>query len=162
MAVKILQKENKILRATAKEVAVKDIKGKEIKNLIKKMEIALLENKEGVAIAAPQVGESLRIFIIAKRIFGQEIPIPNFVFINPIIKKISKKKNPMNEGCLSVANYYGNVKRAERLTVEAVDQNGKKFSFSFSGILAQIVQHEIDHLNGVLFIDKVEDLQKLT
>lgn len=162
MTVKILQRGNKVLRGMAKEVLPKEIKGLKIKALIKKMERALSENKEGVAIAAPQVNEPLRLFIIAKKIFGQEILLPNLIFINPIIKKISKKKNPMNEGCLSVAGYYGNVKRAERLTVEALDENGKKFSLNISGLLAQIVQHEIDHLNGILFIDKTKDIQKLT
>jgi peptide deformylase len=161
MMIKIVQKGNKLLRGAAKSVSIKEIKSKEIKNIVKKMEKALLENKEGVAIAAPQIGEPLRIFVIAKKIFGENILLPKLVFINPVIKNISKKKSLMNEGCLSVSGYYGNVQRAERLKIEALDENGKKFGLVVSGLLAQIVQHEVDHLNGILFTDKAINLEKI-
>jgi peptide deformylase len=154
---KIVQKENKILRMKAKEVPIKEIEGKKIKKIISRMKEVLAESKDGVALAAPQIGEPLRIFI------AKDGPSrPPMVFINPKIKKISKKKQIVPEGCLSVEGVYGIVKRAEKLTVEAYDEKGKKFFRGASGLLAQIIQHEIDHLNGVLFIDKAIHLERVT
>lgn len=170
---KIIQKNNRVLRITAKEVLPAEIKSKKIKSVIKKMASALAEKKEGVAIAAPQIGESLKIFIVDRNIWdlkegafkGGEKQFPNkppIVFINPIIKKISKKKQLVSEGCLSVEGFYGTLRRPEKITVEALDENGKKFSRGVSGLLSQIIQHEIDHLNGVLFTDKAERLEKIS
>lgn len=171
MTVKIIQKNSKILRGVAKEVAVKDIGSAKIKKIIRKMDEALASKKEGVAIAAPQIGESLRIFIIDGNVWQlrekiteqkQELPQkPPVVFINPVIKKMSKKKQDVYEGCLSMDKFYGTLKRAEKATIEALDENGKKFVYGAAGLLAQIIQHEIDHLNGVLFIDKTKKLEKI-
>lgn len=155
--IKIIQKENKILRQKAKEVPIKEIESKKIKKFISRMKEVLAESKDGVAIAAPQIGEPLQIFII------KLTPDVGFkVFINPKIKKISKKKQIVPEGCLSVEGVYGAIKRAEKLTVEAYDEKGKKFTRGASGLLAQIIQHEMDHLNGILFIDKASKLEKIT
>lgn len=162
---KIIQKENKILRQTAKDVPIEEIKGKKIKDIISRMDKALSQSKDGVALAAPQIGESLRIFIIDGNVWkkqpkDEKIKKPPVVFINPTIKKISKNKLAVHEGCLSIEGIYGAIKRAEKLTVGAYDENGKKFTRGASGLLAQIIQHEIDHLNGVLFIDKAVKLEK--
>jgi len=171
MAIKIVQKSDKVLRKIAKEVEVKDIGTAKIKKILRQMDEVLASKIEGVAIAAPQINQSLRIFIIdgnvwklKEKITEQKEPLPKkspVVFINPIIKKISKKKQEVYEGCLSVDKVYGTLKRAEKLSVEAFDENGKKFVFGASGLLAQIIQHEIDHLNGLLFIDKTKKLEKL-
>jgi len=172
MAKDIIQRGNKILKMTAKEVLVKEIGGKKIRSIIKKMTEALASKKEGVAIAAPQIGELLRIFIIDGNVWklkegafiGGEKQFPEkspIVFINPVIKKISKKKQLLLEGCLSVENVYGEIKRAEKITVEALDENGKKFNTGAAGLPAQIIQHEMDHLNGILFIDKAVKLEKI-
>lgn len=162
----IVQKENKILRRTAKDVPIEEIKSKKIKNIVSRMDKALSQSKDGVALAAPQIGESLRIFIIDGNIWkkqpkDEKIKKPPAVFINPVIKKISKKKSVVHEGCLSVEGIYETIKRAEKLTVEAYDENAKKFTRGASGLLAQIIQHEIDHLNGVLFIDKAIRLERV-
>ena len=158
--------DNKILRQKAKEVVQKEIGSRKIKDILRQMEKILAESKEGVALAAPQIGEPLQIFIVKKAIsplLGGGIAKPGLmVFINPKIKKISKKKQIVPEGCLSVGNVYGAIKRAEKLTVEAYDEKGKKFTRGASGLLAQIIQHEIDHLNGILFIDKAITLQRVT
>jgi peptide deformylase len=165
MAIKIIQiypdrsvgKDNKILRQKAKEVAQKEIGSKKIKDILGWMEEILAESKEGVALAAPQIGEPLQIFIV------KLIPDAGFkIFINPKIKKISQKKQIVPEGCLSVEGVYGAIKRAEKLTVEAYDEKGKKFTCGASGLLAQIIQHEMDHLNGILFVDKAIKLEKIT
>ena len=174
MKIKIVQKDNKILRMTAKEVPLREIKGKKIKNILRKMAEALAGKKEGVALAAPQINEPLRIFIVDGNIWllkekvfapeNQKEPLPKkppVVFINPVIKKISKKKQIVYEGCLSVERIYGTLKRPEKLTIEALDENGKKFAIGTAGILAQIIQHEMDHLSGILFIDKAIKLEKV-
>lgn len=150
-------------------MAQKEIGSKKIKDILRRMEEMLAGNKEGVALAAPQIGEPLQIFIIADVFQGESLETkdspkkkPPMIFINPIIKKISKKKQIVPEGCLSVEDVYGAIKRAEKLTVEAYDEKGKKFTRGASGLLAQIIQHEMDHLNGILFIDKAIKLEKIT
>lgn len=165
MKVKIIQKGNKILRQKAKEVDLDEIKGKKIKNILKRMKTALENSENGVALAAPQIGESLRIFIVDGNIWSgrlgeKEKKLPPAVFINPEIKKISRKKMEFDEGCLSIKNVYGIIRRAEKLTVQALDKDGKKFLRGVSGLLAQIIQHETDHLDGILFTDKAIKLQK--
>jgi peptide deformylase len=157
----ILQKENSILRAIAEEVPISKIGSPPIKKIINRMKKALHAEEDGVAIAAPQIGESLRIFLIAGKIVSQGKSAPDLIFINPEIVRRSKETEKMDEGCLSVRWYYGAVKRSKKVTIEAYDQNGKKFRMGRSGLLAQIFQHETDHLNGVLFTDKAEDLVEL-
>ena len=80
------------------------------------------------------------------------------VYINPEIKKLSKNKERLDEGCLSVRYLYGKVERSEKASIEAYDESGKKFKMGASGLLAQIFQHEVDHLNGILFTDKADDI----
>ncbi|MEW5907600.1 MAG: peptide deformylase [Patescibacteria group bacterium] len=166
MLTKIIQRGNKILRQIAQEVAREDIATRKIKNIIKNMTHLLAKEKNGVALAAPQIGEPLRIFIVNGRI-RKKLPedtkknIPPMVFINPVIKKTSKKKLAMEEGCLSIPNLYGIVKRSEKITIEAYNEKGRKFILGASGILSQIIQHEMDHLNGVLFIDKATRLERV-
>lgn len=126
------------------------------------MSEALARESDGAALAAPQIGESLRIFIISGKLFqtqGETTPPADLVFINPKITKQSQKKQKIEEGCLSVRWLYGPVSRAEKATIEAYDETGKKFTRSGSGLMAQIFQHEIDHLDGVLFIDKTKGVQ---
>jgi len=163
----IIQEGNKVLRQIAQEVPLEDIQSGEIKNLIKKMTVSLFEQENGAALAAPQIEVSKRIFIVKRYLIdntkGTEEENVNkkeiVVFINPQITKISRKKKEMDEGCLSVEGTYGKVHRSEKLTVEAYDKTGKKFTRGCSGLLAQIVQHEVDHLDGVLFIDKASRLE---
>lgn len=154
----------------AENINFKDINSAQIKNLIKQMSEILAKSPNGVALAAPQIGKSLRVFIIAGEVFQNEkkpLPeknkqrLPPVIFINPIIKKFSKKTQTVNEGCLSVDKIFGTMKRAEKITVEAYNENGKKFTRGASGLLAQIIQHEIDHLNGILFIDNATNLEKI-
>ena len=171
----ILQKEEKVLRAMAKEILIKDIKTPKIQKVLKEMSIALKSQSDGVAIAAPQIGYSLRIFVVAGKIFDKDFITneqnPNsiekpkkrtrdLVFINPKISKLSKDKDWMMEGCLSVRPLYGKTFRSKKATITAYDENGKKFIRGASGLLAQIFQHETDHLNGILFIDHAKDVKE--
>lgn len=173
MVVTIVQTEDKVLRKIAKEIPMANITKPKVQQVIADMSEALDSQYDGVAIAAPQIGESLRLFVVSGKIFDDEFingnsPVrhykrktPNIVFINPVFKKMSKDRKLMMEGCLSVRPLYGKVRRATRVTVEAYDEHGKKFTKEGSGLLAHIFQHEMDHLEGVLFIDKAKELQEI-
>jgi peptide deformylase len=155
----IIQSPHATLRAIAKEVPLPKIISPEIKKIIEKMKVALHGEEDGVAIAAPQINEPLRIFVVSKK--GIPKAIDDMVFINPTIVRLGKKKEAMSEGCLSVRWKYGMVKRAATATIKAYNDDGNEFVMSAKGLLAQIFQHETDHLNGVLFIDKATDVEDL-
>ncbi|HMO78787.1 MAG TPA: peptide deformylase [Candidatus Paceibacterota bacterium] len=159
----IIQVDNKILRQVAKEIPTKDIGSEKIKKLISKMEQALKKEKDGVALAGPQIAESWRIFIISPIAYDtvQFLGDRKYVFINPKIIKKSNDKKLMEEGCLSVRPYYGKVRRSSKATVRAYDENGQEFEMEGAGLIAQIFQHEIDHLDGILFIDKAKDVREI-
>lgn len=158
----IVQNGNPVLRIKTQNVPVGDISSKKIQTILKKMEIALGENENGVALAAPQIGESLRIFIVSKKAFEEDqLPQKSLVYINPEIIKISKKTESVEEACLSIRGFSGEVTRAKNITVKAYDKDGNEFARGAGGLLAQIFQHEIDHLNGILYIDKATETHKL-
>ncbi len=180
MSKKILQKDASVLRKISQNVPIESIKGAKIQNILKEMKEALESQDDGVAIAAPQIGYSLRIFVVSKRVEGimkrskkskggpvnenemeEDTLGKDLVFINPVLKKRSKEGRVLEEGCLSVRYLYGQVKRSNKATVEAYDQEGKKITRGGTGLLAQIFQHEIDHLNGILFIDKAKHLEEI-
>lgn len=166
---KIVQKDSLVLRQVAKEIKKEDILTPKIQKIITEMKEALATQDDGVAIAAPQIGYSFRIFVVSKKVAmlnkriapEDESKYKDVVYINPTIKKMSKEKRMLEEGCLSVRYLYGKVERCEKATVEALDENGKKFTRGGTGLLAQIFQHEIDHLDGILFIDKATDLEEV-
>ena len=110
-----------------------------------------------VAIAAPQIGVSKRIFLIEDQSTGRD-SLPSFVAINPTIIKTSKKTHTVGEGCLSIPDYYGLVKRHKNVTLRATDETGEVFERGAGGLLAQIIQHEYDHLDGILFTDRAEEV----
>lgn len=165
----IVQTGHAALRLTAKPVSPEDIGSARIQSLLHEMSALLKDEKYGVALAAPQVGESLRIFIVAGKILAhpedtkgtdkeKSPPPPDQVYINPEIVKISRKKFDKHEGCLSVRGKWGIVPRAEKTTVRAYNEKGQKFERGASGFLAHIFQHEIDHLNGILYLDKAKEV----
>jgi len=160
--VKIVQKDNPVLHQVAEEVPQELFGTQKIKEIINDMTQALDKEDDGVALAAPQIGLPYRIFIISNKVSNNVTDKANkpLIFINPTITKISKKTFYTDEGCLSVRWLFGQVKRAEKATVEAYDLDGNKFSRSGSGLIAQIFQHEIDHLNGILFTEKAKNLQE--
>ena len=155
---KIVTAPNPVLSSTAKPISKVDVS---VVKIIEEMKKALLATTDpkGVGLAAPQVGKSLRIFI-AKPTDNAKID----VFINPeIIEKSSeqsyiklpKKDSKKLEGCLSLPNIWGPVFRASSLTLAYVDEQGKSHKQKFSGFMATIIQHEVDHLDGVLFPKRV-------
>ena len=119
-----------------------------------------------VGMAAPQIGINQRIFVSEIRRTKTRSPRgadPVRVFINPRIVDTSRKQTACYEGCGSVARsgLFGNVKRAQSVTVEAFDENGKKFKLCAKGLLAKIIQHEADHLDGKVFLDRMTDMRSL-
>ncbi len=177
----ILNKEAPILRQKAKAVKNSQFGSPELISIINDMKEALSREEDGVAIAAPQIGVPLRIFVVSGKVFsiGNEIEkskepmgikenvvkkenkkksFSDKVFINPEIVRKSNDSVLLEEGCLSVRYLYGHVSRAKKVRVRARDEFGKIFERGSSGLLAQIFEHETDHLNGILFIDKTKDL----
>lgn len=139
--------DNKKLRQTSQEVKVFD---KNLETLISDLTDTLKAQIDppGLGISAPQIGVFKRVFVarIRNRIKG---------FVNPKILKLSRKEVAILEGCLSVPEFYGHVIRPAELDLKSQDRLGKKTKTHYKGLPARIIQHEIDHLNGVLFIDHV-------
>ena len=144
---KILEYPNEILRKES--VEVKNPTSVETKQLIAEM-IQTLRANNGLGLAAPQVGKNLRLCII-------EIEHELFVLINPEIKSLSKEKLLSEEGCLSFPNKFLDIQRSKRIKIKAIDSNGKKQIIRARGLLARAIQHEIDHMNGVLIVDRVDE-----
>lgn len=147
---KIITHPNKILKEKAKEISEIN---KDIKELIKIMR-KIMKVHKGVGLAANQIGKNLAIFIAEDK---NKI----LTFINPKIIKFIGKEEIMEEGCLSVPNVWGYIKRYPEVIVEYQNLFGKKKKLKAKGLLAQIIQHEMDHLNGKLFIDKAIEIFKI-
>jgi peptide deformylase len=134
----------------------------EIEKLIDDMQSATIdwensrEHEVGVALAAVQVGELKRI-VVVRNDFNDKNDHTFTVFINPVITKYEGKLEKDYEGCLSVKNIYGKVPRYTKVRVKALGVNGREFRVTAEGFLARIFQHEIDHTNGIVFIDHIQD-----
>jgi len=133
---------------------VKNPTDAEIQQFILEM-IKTLRANRGLGLAAPQVGKNLKIAVI-------EIDHELFVLINPEIKKLSGEILVMEEGCLSFPGKFLPVPRYEKAKIKAIDMSGKKQIIRAKGLLARALQHEIDHLNGVLFIDRTGEPQTIS
>lgn len=169
--VTIVQEPHPVLRQHARAVERHEFGSVALKKIITAMQSALSRERFGVAIAAPQIGESLRIFVVSGHVYAlqkeedpNEHTYPDGVYINPRILSASRKHSLMHEGCLSVPGktagtmQWGNVRRAEKVRIEAYTLDGTKQTVGASGLLAQVFQHEIDHLDGVLYTDKAAEL----
>jgi peptide deformylase len=170
MSLKILQHPNPILRQKTKKIKKQDIKNEEIQKLIKNM-IDALKKTKGIGLAAPQIGKSIKLILV--RVYNNTYVHINaynnmfqnsyynlnnkiLILINPKIANKSWKKEIGEEGCLSISGFFGSVKRSKKITVKALDKNGKKIKFKAENLFARIIQHEVDHLDGILFIDKIK------
>lgn len=142
-----LYNQNPIIRQKTKEVA--DVKNSEIQQLILNMKETLRAH-QGLGLAAPQVSKSLRIFVINDATSAQS----KTVFINPKIKRKSLGKTCEEEGCLSAPGVYKSIKRSSSVTIEAFNEKGEKFKLKAKGLLARVFQHEHDHLEGILILDR--------
>ena len=148
-----------VLRKKAKEIE----EGEEgLSDLIENL-FETMYASDGIGLAAPQVGISKRIFVIdASPLKEEEEGLGNFkkVFVNPVIITQTGEKWPFNEGCLSIPNIREDVERSSNVEVEYYDENFDYHHEKYDGIRARIIQHEYDHLDGVLFIDKISPLKK--
>ncbi|HNQ97359.1 MAG TPA: peptide deformylase [Treponemataceae bacterium] len=125
----------------------------EIRSLIREMFI-VMEKADGVGLAAPQIDLSIRLFVL-KADDGIER-----AFINPQIIQTSPETCSYEEGCLSVPKVWEKVIRPEKITVQALNERGRPFTLEADGLLARIIQHEYDHLDGILFIDRIDPAKK--
>ncbi len=144
---------------------VKNFSDSQIKQIIKDLQETMADEKL-IGMAAPQIGENVRIFVTEPRETTTRPADQSDIFrvyINPKIISFSDEENKIFEGCGSVLHgqLFGPVDRAKEITVEAFDENGRKFQLTCDGILARVIQHEVDHLNQEIFIEKVSDYKEL-
>lgn len=151
---KIVQSGSPVLRTKSKAVNFVD---KKIKDLVKDLKetLAVQKDPEGIGLAAPQIGRNLQVFVCKYKNFSRVVINPKILEIDDKRSDDCKKKTKREilEGCLSLPNYYGPLKRSKKVKVEYLNEFGKKITEEFEDFNAQIILHEIDHLNGVLFID---------
>jgi len=147
----IITHPNKNLRQACTEIDLKTINDPSFKSFLSNMLETMLK-KDGIGLAAPQVGKNIRLAVIKTK------DGPLFL-INPIITKKSLLKETAEEGCLSVPGVFGDVKRPKNITCSFVSQEGKLIDLRVTGFMARVFQHEIDHLDGILFIDKAKNLK---
>ena len=161
MVREIVQNGHPALRTHAEEIPVNKIRSKEVQKLLEDMHDTLATQADGVALAAPQIGIRKQIFVVAPFVF-EKSNIKKLVYINPRIVSLGKEHSWKTEGCLSCRWQIGEVDRHEEVEIEAYDENGKKFRIRAKGLLAHIFQHETDHLNGILFLDKAKNVRELS
>lgn len=158
---KLVPENHPALHTIAEEITEAEFADGTVKKLLKDLRQAIATYKvdgfTAVAIAAPQIGVSKRMFIIEDQ-SGEEDRLPTVIAINPRFTKQSKKSHVVGEGCLSIPDRYGLVRRSTNVTLEAIDENGVPYTRGAGGLLAQIMQHETDHLDGILFIDRAEKI----
>ncbi len=150
---------NQVLRKEAEEI---DENYEGLSELIQNM-FETMENANGVGLAAPQVGLDIRLFVIDATPFDEDYPeAKDFkkVFINPILVEESGEEWAFNEGCLSVPGINEDVMRKSNVILNYLNEDFEEIEEEFSGILARIIQHEYDHLEGILFIDRLNPLKK--
>lgn len=126
----------------------------DVRTLVDEMFVTL-EESGGIGLAAPQVGQNIRLFIVKL-----EQEDEGMIFINPQIIQTSEQMSTMEEGCLSIPTIYEKVSRPKEITVQYMDINGKKQLLTTGGLLARVIQHENDHLNGVLFLDRINETKR--
>lgn len=161
---KILRKTefgNPILRSSAKKLTTNEILSATTQQLIKDMYYTLETKKYGVGLAAPQVGENLALSVIDTKPTPTrpEISRQKLTIINPEIIKTYGKKVAEWEACISGSKLYAQVPRYKRIRLKWYDEKAKPHEQDFDGFTAHVIQHEVDHLNGIIFLDKVEDTE---
>lgn len=154
MIQKILKSTDKRLRLKSKKVDKID---KKVLSLITDLKDTLKIQKEpeGVGLAAPQIGKNLQVFLASYKDFERVVVNPKIVSIDKRFPSTKNAKNEILEGCLSLPNFYGPLKRARSVTVKYLDEKGVEVTEKFEDFNAQIILHEIDHLNGILFVDHI-------
>lgn len=163
----IVQTGNLVLRARAADVPTSQIRTEAFQELVATM-IATMRAAPGVGLAAPQIGISMRVIVLEDREellaklneddlrLRERIPFKTRVFVNPVLETIGTDTRTFFEGCLSVEGYVALVERSREVQVTGLDEHGKQQTWRVPGWPARILQHEVDHLNGTLYIDRME------
>jgi len=144
---------NPILRKKSLNISQKEINIKEMQELYADMAKTMRE-KDGVGLAAPQIGKNIKLSVINTK----DGPL---VMLNPKLIKKSWAKEWDEEGCLSVPYTSGKVKRHKKVCCRYLDKKGQEKKIDAEGLLARVIQHELDHLDGILFIDKAKEIKKM-
>jgi peptide deformylase len=162
---KVARMGHPVLRARAQPIDPNDIKSPRIQQLIDDM-FATMNEYHGVGLAAPQVHESVRLFVAGFPSKGRDHEddshVPQMALINPEITPLSAEIDEDWEGCLSIPEIRGRVPRPREIEVKAYDRRGRRISIHARGFTARVIQHETDHLDGVLFFDRMKALETLT
>ncbi|MBT3185415.1 MAG: peptide deformylase [Nitrospina sp.] len=162
---KVAKLGNPVLRQVARQVDLKELtdpKG-ELQNFIDDM-VDTMREEGGVGLAAPQVNRSIQVVVLevaGNERYPEEAPIPVTALINPVLSDFSEERVLGWESCLSLSDFRGLVPRFASLTLNAYDREGNKVEKQATGFEAVVLQHEIDHLNGKVFLDRMEDLTQL-
>ena len=154
MVRKVLEAKNPSLRQPSRPVEKLDKKVVQIVNDLKET-LAAQKDPEGVGLAAPQIGKNLRIFVASFDKTSLVAVNPEVVSQSTELIEDSGKKDQIMEGCLSLPHYYGPLRRAKSITIKYLTPDGEEKTQEFDGFFAQIIQHELDHLNGILFVDRL-------
>lgn len=161
MVQRIIQSGEKKLREVSKPILKID---KKIKSLIEDLKdtLAVQKDPEGVGLAAPQIGVNLRAFAIDFKNLKRIVINPEIISLSDTkkVNKVKKSKSEILEGCLSLPHYYGPLKREDYVKIKYLNENGEEVVEEFKDFNAQIVLHEIDHLNGFLFVDRLLEQKK--
>jgi peptide deformylase len=157
-----------VLRTKAAPVPPGDIKSSRVQRLIDDM-LETMQEYSGIGLAAPQVHESVRIFVAGLRAVDElpaelspDTDMPLITVINPQLTAIGEVVEEGWEGCLSIPDVRGRVPRTREIQVDAFDRRGRRIRFSARGLPARVIQHETDHLDGVLFFDRMRSFESLT
>lgn len=153
---------DKSLRERSKEVDRELLLSPKTQKLIDEM-MPVMYAADGIGLAGVQVGHGLRICTIGKSAVPDKHTLKqeDFVLINPVWTNTSNRKKDDSEGCLSVPKTFGKVKRFKYIKVNALDRHGNPLSFDAKDLLARVIQHEVDHMDGILFIDKATGIYKV-
>ncbi|MEK7131756.1 MAG: peptide deformylase [Patescibacteria group bacterium] len=155
MILNVITKPNPLLHQVSKNLTAEEINSPATKEFVVNL-IATMYAKDGVGIASVQVGNPIQLCVIAKNFTPDKTA--DLILINPMFEKASVLREWDEEGCLSVPNIYGSVRRYKKIKVSALNTAGEKIEFVATDFFARIIQHEIDHLNGILFIEKAKKL----
>jgi peptide deformylase len=159
---KIARMGHPVLRARARKLDVAEVKAPAFQKLVDDM-IETMREYEGIGLAAPQVHEGVRLALIGiQEGQGEDRSIRVMPIVNPEISPIGKETEEDWEGCLSLPGLRGRVVRPRKIQVKGLDRRGNKIEFDLLGYPARVAQHEIDHLDGVLFVDRMKSLETLT
>lgn len=143
---------NPILRKKSDILSIENIKNLQKSGLFEAMITEMYED-DGIGLAAPQIGKSIKLCVIGKSAVPEG---EDFILINPKITYFSKKTSVAEEGCLSLPGIEGDVERPVKIRLKGLDKNGNKINIKAKGLFARVLQHEIDHLEGILFIDRIK------